>query len=94
MTRQITITYNDHHYMYDVGIERNGDSTVYHIEPNADTKIAFPKGFNITKSDNSEQPQYDLQDLNDESKQVVAAIWEQINLFPPQLKGGGAPGKA
>jgi len=87
MTRQITISYNDHHYMYDVGIERNGDSTVYHVEPNSDTKIAFPKGFDITKPDNSDQPQYNTQELNDESKQVVHAIWEQISRFPPQFKG-------
>jgi hypothetical protein len=88
MTRQITISYNDRHYMYDVSFERKDNTTIYHIKPDKNSKVPFPESFAIVKPDDSEQPQYDTKDLNEEGKQIAQVLWEQISLLPPQFSGG------
>ncbi|TWV98782.1 hypothetical protein [Chitinophaga pinensis] len=90
MTRQITVSYNDQHYMYDVAFERQDNATVYHIKPHKKSAVAFPEHFDIVKADDSEQPQYDVRGLNEEGKQIADVLWQQISLFPPQFKGGKA----
>jgi hypothetical protein len=90
MTRQITVSYNDQHYMYDVAFERQEDNTIYHINPIGKSIGSFPEHFDIVKPDNSEQPQYDVAGLKDEEKQIADVLWQQISLFPPQFKGGKA----
>lgn len=90
MTRQITVSYNDQHYMYDVAFERQDNATIYHIKPYRKSHVAFPENFDIIKADDSEQPQYDLNALNEEGKQIADVLWQQISLFPPQFKGGKA----
>lgn len=88
MTRQITISYNNQHSMYDVSFERKSDATIYHIKPNVNSKASFPGHFDILKPDNSEQPEYDTKDLSEEGKQIAKALWEQISSLPPQFSGG------
>ncbi|MBW8682796.1 hypothetical protein [Chitinophaga rhizophila] len=90
MTRQITVSYNDQHYMYDVAFERQQNATVYHIKPLSKSVAAFPEHFDIIKADDNEEPQYNLQTLSEEGKQIADVLWQQIALFPPQFKGGKA----
>lgn len=88
MTRQITIAYKEQHQMYDVSFERQGNATIYHVTPNVNSKASIPRQFDIVKADDSEQPQFDIKDLNDEDKLIVNALWEQISSLPPQFSGG------
>ncbi|MCF6407911.1 hypothetical protein L3C95_33800 [Chitinophaga filiformis] len=88
MTRQITISHNDTHDMYDVSFERRGNATVYHIAPNVNSNVSFPRQFDIVKPDDSEQPQYETKDLNKEGREIADALWQQISLLPPQFSGG------
>lgn len=90
MTRQISVSYNDQHYMYDVAFERLPHATVYHVKPLDKSAARFPEHFDIIKDDDSEQPQFDTKGLNEEGKQIADVIWQQIILFPPQFKGGKA----
>lgn len=88
MTRQITISFNNSHYMYDVAFERKDNATIFHIAPNTNSKTPFNQPLDIVKADDSEQPQYDTSGLSEEGKQIVNALWEQIKTLPPQFTGG------
>ena len=88
MTRQITIAHNDQHQLYDISFERREHATIYHIAPNVHSNVSFPREFEIIKNDDSDQPQYDTQNLNEENKEIADALWKQISLLPPQFSGG------
>lgn len=92
MTRQITISYNDRHYMYDVSFERKNNATIYHIKPDTNSRVSFPESFEIVKPDDSEQPQYDTKGLSEEGKEIAEVLWRQISLLPPQFSGGKGNG--
>jgi hypothetical protein len=92
MTRQTTISYNGQHYMFDVAFERKENTTIYHIAPNANGNVNFPKNFSIVKPDDSDQPEYDTQELTGEGKEIAEVIWKQIQMLPAQFKGGAGKG--
>lgn len=93
MTRQMTITLQGHQYMFDVEFEREDRSTTYRIKPNKHFKDAIPEGFKMTRSDDSDIPEYNGQGLSPEGKEIADAIRKQIGLLPMQFAGGKKEGK-
>ena len=88
MTRQITISLDGQQLMLDLEFEQRNDSIVYHVIPNKHFSDLIPTGFELTQPENGDKPTYSEQGLNAKGKQIADAISNQINLLPPQFKGG------